>query len=255
LAVRRGETVALVGPSGSGKSTVVQLLEKMYTPSSGECVCGCVRSLPPMSAIWLRGDPLLTFIGTPHETTHAHAGCILVEGRPSTNWDVHALRERMALVSQEPTLFAQSIEYNIAYGRAGGVANKPKPAAPDARPVGDAEADEDVVAAAVSADAIAFISSFKHGFATHCGDRGAQLSGGQKQRIAIARALVRNPAILLLDEATSALDSQSQAAIQETLVSSSTVVRGRHTSRKLRLWFRLNLLVSVAGFVYGTARW
>jgi ABC-type multidrug transport system fused ATPase/permease subunit len=76
---------------------------------------------------------------------------------------------------------------------------------------------DDVAQAARDANALDFIDGFKHGFATHCGDRGSQLSGGQKQRVAIARAIIRNPRILLLDEATSALDTQSERVVQAAL--------------------------------------
>lgn len=104
-----------------------------------------------------------------------------------------SLRKQLALVSQEPTLFACSIAKNIGYGD------------------NDREVPmSDIIQAAKKANIHNFISSLPHGYETQLGDRGTQLSGGQKQRVAIARALIRNPKILLLDEATSALDSESE---------------------------------------------
>ena len=139
-----------------------------------------------------------------------------------------------------------SIAYNIEYGRVGekpepccGVAvdagedwaaqrthppaltrsHLPSPATPgpDSTVPPTFTLPDDVVKAASDANAADFIGGFKHGFATHCGDRGSQLSGGQKQRVAIARAIIRNPRILLLDEATSALDTQSERVVQAAL--------------------------------------
>ena len=123
---------------------------------------------------------------------------------------------------QEPTLWGDSIAYNVGYGVVG--AAKP---APEQGVALDAGADAPqppgfvvppaVAAAARDANAEDFILGFKHGYATHVGARGSQLSGGQKQRVAIARAIIRNPRILLLDEATSALDSQSERVVQAAL--------------------------------------
>lgn len=115
------------------------------------------------------------------------------------------LREEIATVDQEPQLLSTSIEENIRYGRL------------------DAS-DEEVREAAAQANALQFIESFEEGFATPVGERGVQLSGGQKQRIAIARALLKDPAILLLDEATSALDAESEYLVQEGL---ERLMRGR----------------------------
>jgi ATP-binding cassette, subfamily B (MDR/TAP), member 1 len=187
LSVAPGMTVALVGPSGSGKSSIVSLLLRLYSPSSGK---------------------------------------ILVDGCDITSLPARAIRDATGWVGQEAPLFAESIAYNIAYGRAGGSKNKPIPdagmpreAAPDAPlPLGFV-VPEDVQTAAEEANAHSFIKGFRHGFATNVGDGGRGVSGGQKQRLACARAIVRkgNLRLLLLDEATSALDSESEKIVQESI--------------------------------------
>ena len=159
LTVRPGETVALVGPSGAGKSTVLSLLLRFHDPESGR---------------------------------------VSVDGVDVRQLDPAALREQIALVPQQPTIFATSALDNIRYGRL------------DA---GDAA----VEAAARAAEAYDFLSALPNGFDEQLGERGARLSGGQQQRVAIARALLRDAPILLLDEATSALDAQSERAVQTAL--------------------------------------
>ncbi|XP_010514543.1 PREDICTED: ABC transporter B family member 22-like isoform X2 [Camelina sativa] len=163
LMIPSGKTVALVGGSGSGKSTVISLLQRFYDPAAAE---------------------------------------ILFDGVSIDKLQVKWLRSQMGLVSQEPTLFATSIEENILFGKE------------------DASMDE-VVEAAKSSNAHDFISQFPLGYKTQVGERGVQMSGGQKQRIAIARAIIKSPTILLLDEATSALDSESERAVQEALDNAS----------------------------------
>ncbi|KAK0428166.1 hypothetical protein QR680_010647 [Steinernema hermaphroditum] len=160
LTVEEGSTVALVGFSGHGKSTVMGLLERFYEPLKGS---------------------------------------IFIDGLNIKDVNIHSLREQVAIVSQEPTLFNCSIAENIVYG------------------LNRAVSHEDVVRAAQLANIHNFILGLPHGYETNVGEKGAQLSGGQKQRIAIARALVRDPAILLLDEATSALDTESEKVVQEAL--------------------------------------
>uniref|UniRef100_A0A0D9XAZ8 ABC transporter B family member 1 n=1 Tax=Leersia perrieri TaxID=77586 RepID=A0A0D9XAZ8_9ORYZ len=160
LRARAGRTLALVGPSGCGKSSVLALLQRFYDPSSGR---------------------------------------VLLDGRDIRKFNLRALRRAMALVPQEPILFAASIHDNIAYGREGGAT------------------EAEVVEAATAANAHKFISALPEGYATFVGERGVQLSGGQRQRIAIARALVKQAPILLLDEATSALDAESERTVQEAL--------------------------------------
>ncbi|XP_047960660.1 ABC transporter B family member 15-like [Salvia hispanica] len=160
LSIEAGRSTALVGQSGSGKSTIIGLIERFY-------------------------DPL--------------KGAVKIDGRDIKTYDLRSLRKHVALVSQEPTLFAGTIRENITYGADEGV--------------GEAE----VVEAAKAANAHDFIAGLKDGYETFCGDRGLQLSGGQKQRIAIARAILKDPAVLLLDEATSALDTQSEKVVQDAL--------------------------------------
>ena len=168
LRVRPGETVALVGPSGAGKSTVFTLLLRFHDPQGGK---------------------------------------IAVDGVDVRECDPVELRERIALVPQQPTLFATSARENIRYGRLEAT-------------------DAEVEAAARSAEAHEFLSELPKGYDEELGERGVRLSGGQQQRIAIARALLKDAPILLLDEATSALDAQSERAVQHAL---ENLMRGRTT--------------------------
>jgi ABC-type multidrug transport system fused ATPase/permease subunit len=126
------------------------------------------------------------------------SGHVRIDGLPAAELPLASLRDHMAIVPQEVLLFGGSIRENIAYGRPG---------------ASDAEVEE----AARQANALAFIRSFPDGMDTVVGERGIQLSGGQRQRIAIARAVLKDPAILILDEATSALDSESERLVQEAL--------------------------------------
>ncbi|WP_269791691.1 ABC transporter transmembrane domain-containing protein [Stenotrophomonas sp. Iso1] len=159
LVVAPGETVALVGPSGAGKSTVLSLLLRFHDPD---------------------------------------AGSVRLDGMDLRQLDPSQLRQKIALVPQQPALFGASAMDNIRYGRL-------------------EASDEDVRAAARSAEADEFLSQLPEGYASDLGERGARLSGGQQQRIAIARALLKDAPVLLLDEATSALDAQSERAVQQAL--------------------------------------
>ena len=159
LNIKPGETVALVGPSGAGKTTIIQMVLRFYDPQSG--------------AIRLDGIDL----------------------RDMTRSD---FRKQIALVPQDPVIFADTARENIRFGR------------PDAT-------DAEVEAAAKSAAAHDFLTALPDGYDSYVGERGVMLSGGQKQRIAIARAILRDAPILLLDEATSALDAESERAVQQAV--------------------------------------
>ncbi|MCB0619570.1 MAG: ATP-binding cassette domain-containing protein [Saprospiraceae bacterium] len=132
-------------------------------------------------------------------------GDILVDGRSIREFDISAYRRHIAVVPQEVLLFGGTIRENILYGR------------PDAT-------EEEVIEAARQANALDFIRSFPDGLETLVGERGVKLSGGQRQRIAIARAILKDPAILLLDEATSSLDAESEKVVQDAL---NTLMEGR----------------------------
>lgn len=135
------------------------------------------------------------------------SGRILLDGEALTTLEPSWLRRQVGVVSQEPVLFAASIRENIRYGRPGAT-------------------DDEVRSVAQAANAEGFIDAFPEGFDTEVGERGVRLSGGQKQRIAIARALLKDPAILVLDEATSALDTESEHLVQEAL---DRLMQGRTT--------------------------
>jgi ATP-binding cassette subfamily B protein len=159
LRLQPGQKVALVGPSGAGKSTVLQLLLRFYDPDSG---------------------------------------VIRFDGVDIREADPQQLRQRIALVPQDPIIFGADAWENIRYGHAG-------------------VSDADVRSAAEAAHAAEFLDQLPQGFNTYLGERGIRLSGGQRQRIAIARAILRDPAVLLLDEATSSLDAESERLVQEAL--------------------------------------
>ena len=154
-----GKRIALVGPSGSGKSTLMNLIPRFYD---------------------------------------IEKGAILIDGINIKEVSLTALRNSMALVSQEVTLFDDTVRANILYGRPGA-------------------SDEDIIKAAKDAAAHAFILKLPKGYDTVVGESGVKLSGGQRQRLSIARALLKNAPLLLLDEATSSLDTKSEHEVQKAL--------------------------------------
>jgi subfamily B ATP-binding cassette protein MsbA len=166
--VPAGKTVALVGPSGAGKSTILNLIPRFYDVDNGR---------------------------------------IAIDGTDVQDVTFESLRGAMALVSQEITLFDDTIRANIAYGR------------PDA-------SEDEIIEAAKNAAAHDFIMEMPVGYDTYVGERGTKVSGGQRQRLAIARAMLKNAPILLLDEATSALDTESERHVQSTL---TKLMQGRTT--------------------------
>jgi len=168
FSVNPGERVALVGPSGAGKSTVFALLLRFYDPVAGR---------------------------------------ILVDGADIRHCDPHDLRRAIALVPQDPVIFAASVTENVRFGR---------PAA----------TDDEVRQACAAAHALEFIERLPQGFGTDLGERGVKLSGGQRQRISIARALLADRPVLLLDEATSSLDAESERQVAAAL---ERLARGRTT--------------------------
>jgi ATP-binding cassette subfamily B protein len=157
--IQAGERLALVGASGAGKTTLFQLLMRFYDPSAGQ---------------------------------------ILFNGAPINKMPVDVLRQHIAIVTQEPVVFADTVLENIRYG---------SPLA----------SDDAVINAAKQAFAHAFIDNLDERYNTQLGERGVKLSGGQKQRIAIARAILADRPILLLDEATSALDAMSERMVQRAI--------------------------------------
>ena len=157
--IKRGETVALVGPSGGGKSTLSELIPRFYDVKAGD---------------------------------------ILIDGVSVRDYTQDSLRAHMSVVAQDTVLFNDTIEGNIAMGKAGAT-------------------HDEIVEAARIANADCFIQEAPEGYQTNIGDRGVKLSGGQRQRLSIARAVLKNPEILILDEATSALDTESEKLVQDAL--------------------------------------
>lgn len=168
LEVRAGETVAIVGRTGSGKTTLVDLLLRFFDPDRGS---------------------------------------ISIDGVDTRQLERRSFLDRVAVVTQDPFLFAGSIRDNIRYGAAGAT-------------------DAAVERAAAAAHVLEFVDELPDGFDTDVGDAGVRLSGGQRQRVTIARAIVRDPAILVFDEATSSLDAKSERIVQDAI---DSLLAGRTT--------------------------
>lgn len=156
FSIKVGQTIAIVGPSGAGKTTLINLLARFYDPQAGQ---------------------------------------IRIDGHDIRDVQVHSLRSHMALVTQDPILFNDTVWNNVTCGRS-------------------EYTESEVHEACKAAFAHEFITQLPDGYETIVGERGAKVSGGERQRIAVARALLRNPSILLLDEATSSLDSESERIVQ-----------------------------------------
>uniref|UniRef100_A0A915CZ45 ABC-type xenobiotic transporter n=1 Tax=Ditylenchus dipsaci TaxID=166011 RepID=A0A915CZ45_9BILA len=195
--VNPGETVALIGPSGCGKSTIVSLLMRYYTFSQG---------------------------------------ALTIDGVPIEELNVEWLRNTIGVVSQQPVLFATTVEENLKLGKENATL-------------------KDMIQACKTANAHEFISKLPKGYQTLIGEGGVKLSGGQKQRLAIARALIRNPRILLLDEATSALDTESELIVQQAINQASagrTTITIAHRLSTIRNANKILVVVDGKIFETGT---
>jgi len=159
LSIPSGQITALVGPSGAGKTSILNLIPRFYDPNNGE---------------------------------------VLIDNQDIKNATISSLRSKIALVSQEPILFDDTVRENICYGK-------------------KSASDDEIISAAKSAAAHEFISELPDGYDTIIGENGFSLSGGQKQRMSIARAFLKDSPILLLDEATSSLDTESEHLVQEAI--------------------------------------
>ena len=170
IEVKKGETFAIIGATGSGKTSLVNLIPRFYDATEGE---------------------------------------VLVDGKPISEYDLHALRQKIAFVMQKSELFSGTIAENLRWGK-------------------EDATDEEIQTAARIAQAESFVLSFNDGYDAYIAEKGASLSGGQKQRMSIARALTRRPEILILDDATSALDLSTEgklrAALREELTDTTVIM-------------------------------
>ncbi len=167
--IKKGETFAIIGATGSGKTSLVNLIPRFYDATEGE---------------------------------------VLIDGEPIKDYDLHALRQKIAFVMQKSELFSGSVAENLRWGK-------------------EDASDAEIENAARIAQAEEFILSFNDGYGTYIAEKGASLSGGQKQRMSIARALVRRPELLILDDATSALDLSTESKLRAALkaeLSDTTVI-------------------------------
>ncbi len=170
IEVKKGETFAIIGATGSGKTSLVNLIPRFYDATEGE---------------------------------------VMVDGKPISEYDLHALRQKIAFVMQKSELFSGTIAENLRWGK-------------------EDATDEEIQTAARIAQAESFVLSFNDGYDAYIAEKGASLSGGQKQRMSIARALTRRPEILILDDATSALDLSTEgklrAALKEELTETTLIM-------------------------------
>lgn len=170
IEVKKGETFAIIGATGSGKTSLVNLIPRFYDATEGE---------------------------------------VMVDGKPISEYDLHALRQKIAFVMQKSELFSGTIAENLRWGK-------------------EDATDEEIQTAARIAQAESFVLSFNDGYDAYIAEKGASLSGGQKQRMSIARALTRRPEILILDDATSALDLSTEgklrAALKEELTETTVIM-------------------------------
>lgn len=168
--IKRGETFAIIGATGSGKTSLVNLIPRFYDATEGE---------------------------------------VLIDGKPIRDYDLHALRQKIAFVMQKSELFSGTIAENLRWGK-------------------ETATDEEIEQAARIAQAEDFVRGFNEGYGAYIAEKGASLSGGQKQRMSIARALVRRPEMLILDDATSALDLATEgklrAALKEKLEGTTVIM-------------------------------
>jgi len=190
----RGRTTALVGPSGAGKSTIVGLLERWYQLDSDHH-SDTTKETGTQGEI---EEDVLSSVAT---------GSITVGGHNINNFDLKWWRSQIGLVQQEPFLFNDTIENNVAFGLIGTQWEDAEPA----------KKSELVRHACSEAFADQFINKLPLGYSTVVGEGGIKLSGGQRQRIAIARSIIKQPAILILDEATSSIDVQGEKIVQKAL--------------------------------------
>jgi ATP-binding cassette subfamily B (MDR/TAP) protein 1 len=220
LCIEAGETIALVGPSGSGKSTIINLLLRFYDPDQGEVLLDG-HNLKDLNVRWLRSQ-----IGYVGQEPVLFAGSVAENVGRGRSMNIHepllSLEEAMAKAEEEKrhkgeTSLCDPVHWCHACNK-----SSHKPVATDEHlhdieSAENGQGIEDVIEACKLSNAHDFISTFTDQYETDIGEGSIMVSGGQKQRIAIARALIKKPAVLLLDEATSALDAGSERVVQQSI--------------------------------------